>query len=191
QLVVLEPDNVPSAPPRSRVGAGARPHPASALIHLPSELHTGAAERHRCERLMSTTLGEAESCDDPADRAPEVGGRLKPLSGRWYSRISQRSVHSPRRYEAEVTTQGPEPTTSAPASDDVALVKAYLEGEAGAFDTLFSRYHGRVRGVCMRYVGDEHLAEDLVPEPFFNVVRSLHRVDDGFNYTDWIQRLAV
>ena len=140
---------------------------------------------------MSTTLGEAESCDDPADRAPEVGGRLKPLSGRWYSRISQRSVHSPRRYEAEVTTQGPEPTTSAPASDDVALVKAYLEGEAGAFDTLFSRYHGRVRGVCMRYVGDEHLAEDLVQETFFNVVRSLNRVDDGFNFPAWIHRIAV
>jgi len=140
---------------------------------------------------MSRTLWGAKSCDDPPDPAPEVGARLKPPFAAGIVGFSQRSVHPPRRYEAKVTTEGLQPTTSAPASDDVALVKAYLDGEAGAFDTLFSRYHNRVRGVCMRYVGDEHLAEDLVQETFFNVVRSLNRVDDGFNFPAWVHRIAV
>ena len=75
--------------------------------------------------------------------------------------------------------------------DDVSLIVAYLDGDAGAFDILFTRYHGRVRGVCMRYVGDEALAEDLVQETFYNVIRALHRVTADFNFGAWVHRIAV
>lgn len=78
-----------------------------------------------------------------------------------------------------------------PAITDVGLVKAYLDGDAGAFDTLFSRYHSRVRAVAMRYVGDEHTAEDLVQETFLNVIRALPRVDSSFNFGAWVHRIAV
>jgi RNA polymerase sigma-70 factor, ECF subfamily len=43
----------------------------------------------------------------------------------------------------------------------------------------------------MRYVGDEHAAEDLVQETFFNVIRSLNRVDESFNFSAWVHRIAV
>ncbi|HYL72187.1 MAG TPA: sigma-70 family RNA polymerase sigma factor [Candidatus Dormibacteraeota bacterium] len=75
--------------------------------------------------------------------------------------------------------------------DDVSLIAAYLDGEAAAFDTLFSRYHARVRSVCMRYVGDDNVAEDLVQETFFNVIRALPRVGEGFNFGAWVHRIAV
>jgi RNA polymerase sigma-70 factor, ECF subfamily len=78
-----------------------------------------------------------------------------------------------------------------PASDDLALVAAYLAGDAGAFDVLFSRYHARVRAVCLRYVGDETLAEDLVQETFYNVLRALDRVDETFKFGAWVHRIAV
>jgi len=77
------------------------------------------------------------------------------------------------------------------AVDDVSLIAAYLDGDAAAFDTLFTRYHSRVRAVCMRYVGDEHIAEDLVQETFFNVIRALPRVGEGFNFGAWVHRIAV
>jgi RNA polymerase sigma-70 factor (ECF subfamily) len=75
--------------------------------------------------------------------------------------------------------------------DDVSLIMAYLDGEAAAFDTLFRRYHDRVRSVCMRYIGDEGIAEDLVQETFFNVLRALGRVTEGFNFGAWVHRIAV
>jgi RNA polymerase sigma-70 factor, ECF subfamily len=78
-----------------------------------------------------------------------------------------------------------------PASDDLALITAYLAGDAGAFDILFQRYHARVRAICLRYVGDEALAEDLVQETFYNVIRALARVDRGFNFGAWVHRIAV
>ena len=78
-----------------------------------------------------------------------------------------------------------------PPSDDLALITAYLAGDVGAFDTLFQRYHARVRAGCFRYVGDEALAEDLVQETFYNVIRALARVDQSFNFGAWIHRIAV
>lgn len=78
-----------------------------------------------------------------------------------------------------------------PASDDLALITAYLDGDAGAFDLLFQRYHARVRAVCLRYVGDDTVAEDLVQETFFRVIRALKRVDQSFNFGAWLHRIAV
>lgn len=136
-------------------------------------------------------MSEEKPCNEPAEPAPVTAGHRGGQIGDCYSEFSRQTVISPRRTEAQITTELPPPTTSASASDDVALVRAYLDGDAGAFDTLFTRYHSRVRGVCMRYVGDEHLAEDLVQETFFNLVRSLNRVDESFNFPAWVHRIAV
>jgi len=76
-------------------------------------------------------------------------------------------------------------------NDDLALIRAYLDGDAAAFDKLFSRYNQRIRSVCTRYVGDGPVAEDLVQDTFYNVLRSLERVDGGFNFSAWIHRIAV
>lgn len=45
--------------------------------------------------------------------------------------------------------------------------------------------------MCLRFVGDEALAEDLVQETFYNVIRSLSRVDESFNFGAWVHRIAV
>lgn len=79
----------------------------------------------------------------------------------------------------------------APDRDDVSLIAAYLDGDAAAFDTLFSRYHARVRSVCLRYMSNDSVAEDLVQETFYNVLRSLPRVSEGFNFGAWVHRIAV
>jgi len=108
---------------------------------------------------------------------------------------------SPEPPQAETGAPGAPGGDAAPAAQaapsgpdgisDVGLVKAYLDGDASAFDTLFSRYHARVRAVTMRYVGDEHAAEDLVQETFLNVIRALPRVDASFNFGAWVHRIAV
>jgi len=75
--------------------------------------------------------------------------------------------------------------------DDHTLIRAYRGGDASAFDKVFSRYHVRIRALCQRYVGDGNLAEDLVQETFYNVLKTLDRVDDSFNFSAWIHRIAV
>ena len=78
-----------------------------------------------------------------------------------------------------------------PDADDLSLVQAYRDGDVAAFDRLFTRYHVRIRGLCGRYVGDGELAEDLVQETFFNVLRTLGRVGPEFNFSAWIHRIAI
>ena len=74
---------------------------------------------------------------------------------------------------------------------DIELVGQYLDGDSAAFDQLFRRYHARIRAACMRQLGDEAAAEDVVQETFYNVVRSLSRVDASFNFGAWIHRIAA
>jgi RNA polymerase sigma-70 factor (ECF subfamily) len=76
-------------------------------------------------------------------------------------------------------------------NDDLALIRAYLDGDAAAFDKLFSRYNQRIRSVCTRYVGDGPVADDLVQDTFYNVIRTIDRVDSTFNFSAWIHRIAV
>jgi RNA polymerase sigma-70 factor (ECF subfamily) len=75
--------------------------------------------------------------------------------------------------------------------DDLALIRLYRDGDASAFDRIFTRYNQRIRALCARYVGDGQLAEDLVQETFYNVLKTLNRVDDTFHFSAWIYRIAV
>jgi RNA polymerase sigma-70 factor (ECF subfamily) len=82
---------------------------------------------------------------------------------------------------------------AAPSSDkgDVELVRAFQAGSVEAFDQLFLRYHQPISGLTNRLVRDPLLAEDLTQETFFRVLRALDRVDDGFNFSAWIHRIAT
>ena len=107
-----------------------------------------------------------------------------------YTRPGAREGQQPRHRGDQATTDRTPPAET-PSNDDLSLIQAYLDGDAAAFDTLFSRYHSRVRAVCLRYVGDEATAEDLVQETFFNVLRAINRVGEGFNFGAWVHRIAV
>jgi RNA polymerase sigma-70 factor (ECF subfamily) len=74
---------------------------------------------------------------------------------------------------------------------DIELVRAFQSGKVEAFDQLFLRYHQAITGLANRLVRDPLLAEDLTQETFFRVLRSLDRVDDSFNFSAWIHRIAT
>ena len=74
---------------------------------------------------------------------------------------------------------------------DIELVRAFQDGSVEAFDELFLRYHVAIQGLTNRLLRDPLLAEDLTQETFFRVLRSLNRVDDSFNFSAWIHRIAT
>ncbi|MHB8509632.1 MAG: RNA polymerase sigma factor [Candidatus Dormibacteria bacterium] len=77
------------------------------------------------------------------------------------------------------------------STSDVELVQAFQGGSAAAFDQLFLRYHQSISGLALRLVRDPLLAEDLTQETFFRVLRSLDRVDESFNFSAWVHRIAT
>src|ERR1700730_10945606 len=74
---------------------------------------------------------------------------------------------------------------------DIELVRAFQDGSVEAFDQLFLRYHRAIRGLTQRLGRDPLLAEDLTQETFFRVLRSVDRLDEGFNFSAWIHRIAT
>ncbi|MEA2682950.1 MAG: hypothetical protein QOK05_1278 [Chloroflexota bacterium] len=74
---------------------------------------------------------------------------------------------------------------------DVELVRAFQAGSVQAFDQIFLRYHQAISALTNRLVRDPLLAEDLAQETFFRVLRSLDRVDESFNFSAWIHRIAT
>ena len=74
---------------------------------------------------------------------------------------------------------------------DIELVRAFQDGSVEAFDELFLRYHDAITGLNFRLVRNHLLAEDLTQETFVRVLRSLERVDQSFNFSAWIHRIAT
>jgi RNA polymerase sigma-70 factor (ECF subfamily) len=82
-------------------------------------------------------------------------------------------------------------STSPAQPTDIDLVRAFQAGSVEAFDQIFVRYHQAIVGLTTRLVRNPLLAEDLTQETFFRVLRSLERIDDSFNFSAWIHRIAT
>src|SRR3989441_616043 len=82
-------------------------------------------------------------------------------------------------------------TRVARGPSDLDLIRAYLGGDVHAFDTLFRRYHKAIYGLTFRLLRDRQLAEDLSQETFFQILRTIHRINDSFNFSAWIHRIAT
>lgn len=84
----------------------------------------------------------------------------------------------------------PRPPLSHSDEDDMRLIRAYRNGDVRAFEVFFSRYHDRIRNLCLRYLPEE-AAEDTVQDTFLQFVRSIDRIDESYRVSSWIQRIAV
>jgi len=82
-------------------------------------------------------------------------------------------------------------TRVAKGPSDLDLIRDYLGGDVAAFDTLFKRYHKAIYGLTFRLLRDRQLAEDLTQETFFQILRTIHRINDSFNFSAWIHRIAT
>src|SRR5437667_7026591 len=76
------------------------------------------------------------------------------------------------------------------ASDDAAVVTAFLGGEERAFSELVERYQTRLLNFIYRTIGDREKAEDLVQEVFIRVYRHLHRFDRSKKFSTWAYTIA-
>lgn len=73
---------------------------------------------------------------------------------------------------------------------DGELMKAYIEGDSGAFETLYRRYSPRVHGFFRRAFTDAGTAEDLLQYTFlkFHRARASFRQEEALG--GWLFRIA-
>ncbi len=75
-------------------------------------------------------------------------------------------------------------------TNPVALVRAHLAGDAGAFGHLDRLYRRRLMAFASRMVQDADRAEEIVQETFFRVFRHGHRFDPSRDFSTWIFTIA-
>ena len=74
---------------------------------------------------------------------------------------------------------------------DLQLIERCLGGEEAAWEDLVKVHSRRVYGICYRFTGSDHEAQDLTQDVFLRVFRSLKsfRAGQG-SFTVWLGRLA-
>lgn len=76
-----------------------------------------------------------------------------------------------------------------PSDDEI--VRRFRDGDQRAFSELVRRYQDRVYTVCLRWLGDPAVAEEVAQDVFMALYRSLGEFRGESQLSTWIFRVAV
>lgn len=77
------------------------------------------------------------------------------------------------------------------ADDDAALAASAASGDEAAFETLVTRYQGRVYRLAWRLTGVEADAKDVLQETFLSAYRGLSGFRGESRFSSWLYRIAT
>ena len=75
--------------------------------------------------------------------------------------------------------------------DDHGLLRAFLNGEAGAFEVLVNRHKDRLFNLCFWFLGDAQEADDVCQDVFIKIYRSLNGFRFEASFVTWSYRIAM
>jgi RNA polymerase sigma-70 factor (ECF subfamily) len=70
------------------------------------------------------------------------------------------------------------------------LIHQYLQGDVGAFETLYDRYAPRLLGFLISLGGDREAAEDLAQKTWVRVLESIERYEPKQTFRSWLFTVA-
>ena len=76
-------------------------------------------------------------------------------------------------------------------TDDAALVRACLDGDADAFGVIVDRHQRAIYQLCYRFVGRHEDATDLTQDVFLRAYRGLRRFRGDASLSTWLYRIGV
>ena len=74
--------------------------------------------------------------------------------------------------------------------NDAQLIKAFCEGDTGAFNALVDRWQHRIHRVAYRYFNSHDEAREITQKTFIRVYKKLKTLDDYNAFSAWIYRIA-
>jgi RNA polymerase sigma factor (sigma-70 family) len=76
-------------------------------------------------------------------------------------------------------------------TQEAQLIKSLKRADPKAQRQLYEKYAARMLGVCMRYVGDQMTAEDILVEGFMKVFDKIEQFKGEGSFEGWIRRIMV
>ena len=80
------------------------------------------------------------------------------------------------------------PTTQSPTTDQ--LIKACLQGDRLAWNTIVQRHWRRVYNIAYKFVGRHEEAEDLSQDVFLKLYKALKTFDRRVNFQTWLVSIS-
>lgn len=77
------------------------------------------------------------------------------------------------------------------APSDAELVRRFKEGDRHAYTEIVRRYQHRVFTQCLRWMGDERIAEEVAQDVFLALFRALQNFRGDSQLSTWIYRVVV
>ena len=74
---------------------------------------------------------------------------------------------------------------------DIQLIEACKKGDRAAQKVLYDRLAPRMFPVCMRYIGDRTLAEDILQDGFITLFTKLGSYKGDGSFEGWARRIFV
>ena len=76
--------------------------------------------------------------------------------------------------------------------DDKTLVRLYIEGNEGAFESLLKRHQQKIYGYIFKMVRDSDLTEDIYQDTFIKVINTLKlgKYNEEGKFLPWVMRIA-
>lgn len=71
------------------------------------------------------------------------------------------------------------------------LIKACIREDPASQKEVFSRFSGRMMGVCLRYARNAADAEDILQDAFIKVFSKLHQFKFEGSFEGWIRKIVV
>src|SRR5690606_26662009 len=71
------------------------------------------------------------------------------------------------------------------------LARAIKRGEKKAQTLFFDSYSGLMLAICMRYLGDRMLAEDVMLQGFMKVFEKIDQFNFKGSFEGWVKRIII
>jgi RNA polymerase sigma-70 factor (ECF subfamily) len=71
------------------------------------------------------------------------------------------------------------------------LIEGCKRKERGAQKLLFEKYASKMMGICIRYMGNEHDAQDLLHDGFIKVFMKMTSFKGNSSLSTWMSRIFV
>lgn len=78
-----------------------------------------------------------------------------------------------------------------PIDADSRLVSRCRKGDRLAFSDLVERYQHRIYSLCLRWLGDDTLAEEIAQEVFLSAWRAMGGFREDARFDVWLRRIAI
>jgi RNA polymerase sigma factor (sigma-70 family) len=71
------------------------------------------------------------------------------------------------------------------------LISGCLKGDRRAQQHLYEQYSGRFLAICLRYIKDRDLAEDVMIEGFMRIFEKLSQYEEKGSFEGWMKKVIV